>query len=348
MKLNLSFYYFFFFSAVGVYVIFMPHHFKIIGYTPKEIGIIFASLPISRFITPFFFTKRAITPSIFKFSIFASAIIPLFLYFNNFYIYLLVFVILGILYAINYPYIEAIAIDKLKNHYGKTRLWGSVGFIVVALGLSYVHLNIITLYFLLNLLMAYCAYKFVDLDMTITKHFEKIDFSKEWHFWVALVLFQISFGGFYNFFTIYNLQNGISKEINGWLWSIGVFAEIMIFLSQHKFLTQKNAFFYLKLSILITAFRWFGFYLFAGNGVLIAILQIAHMFSFAVFHTSAILYISNKYKNKTLVQQFYSGIGYGIAAFLGSLLSGYLYGEFLFLYEGMISLCAFFVIWSKK
>ena len=348
MKLNLSLYYFFFFASVGIYVIFMPNYLKNIGYSPQEIGIIFASLPISRFITPFFFQKQAITTNIFKISIFISAIIPLLLFINNFYIILLVFVILGIVYSINFPYIEAIAINKLKNHYGKTRLWGSIGFIAVALGLSYINIDIVLLYFILNLITAYFAYKFINPEFEISKHFEKIDFLKEWQFWLALILLQISFGGFYNFFTIYNLNAGISKEINGWLWTIGVVAEIIIFIYQYKFLNKENSLFYIKLSLFMTAIRWYGLYLFAGNILAIALLQTFHLFSFAIFHTAALLYVSSKYKNQTLAQQFYAGIGYGIAAFLGSVISGYLYGENLFLYESLIVFVGFLVLWSKK
>jgi len=348
MKLNLSLYYFFFFASVGIYVIFMPNYLKTLGYTPAQIGIIFASLPISRFITPFFFQKTAITTNIFKISIFISAIIPLLLFINNFYMILLVFIILGVVYSINFPYIEAIAINKLGSHYGKTRLWGSIGFIAVALGLSYIDTNIVWLYFILNLITAYYAYKFINPEFEITKHFEKIDFLKEWQFWIALILLQISFGGFYNFFTIYNLQHGIPKEINGWLWSIGVLAEIIIFIYQYKFLNKENSLFYIKISLFMTAIRWYGLYLFAGNILVIALLQTFHLFSFAIFHTAALLYVSTKYKNQTLAQQFYAGIGYGIAAFLGSIISGYLYSDKLFLYESLIVFVGFLVLWSKK
>ena len=348
MKINLSLYYFFFFASVAIYVIFLPQHLILLNYSPQEIGIIFASLPISRFLTPFFFTKRVITDNIFKLSIFVSAIIPLFLYFNNFYLYLSVFVVLGVLYSINFPYIEAIAINKLKNHYGKTRLWGSIGFMVVALGMSYVEFDIVDLYFILNLVTAYYGYKFIDPNIEISKHFEKIDFLKEWQFWVAMILLQISFGGFYNFFTIYNLNSGIEKEINGWLWSIGVLAEIIVFVYQYKFLNQNNSLFFIKLSLFMTAIRWLGLYLFAGNVLIIAFIQTLHLFSFAIFHTSAMLYLSSHYKNQTLAQQFYSGIGYGFAAFLGSIISGYLYGDNLFLYESVIVLFAFVILWSKK
>ena len=348
MKLNLSLYYFFFFGSVGIYVIFLPNYLKALHYTPQEIGVIFASLPISRFITPFFFQKFPITTKIFKLSIFVSAIIPLLLFINNFYIILFVFIILGIVYSINFPYIEAIAINKLGSHYGKTRLWGSVGFIAVALGGSYLSFDIVLLYFILNLITAYYGYKFINPQFEITKHFEKIDFLREWQFWLALILLQISFGGFYNFFTIYNLNNGISKELNGWLWSIGVLAEIIIFIYQYKFLHKNNSLFFIKISLLITSIRWYGLYLFSGNVLVIGLLQILHLFSFAIFHTAALMYVSTKYKNQTLAQQFYAGIGYGIAAFLGSIISGYLYGDKLFLYESLIVFVGFLVLLKKQ
>ena len=348
MKLNLSLYYFFFFASVAIYVIFLPQHLKMSGYTPQQIGIIFASLPISRFITPLFFTKKPITTEIFKLSIFVSAVIPLPLFIDNFYIYLAVFIILGVLYSINFPYIEAIAINRLKHHYGKTRLWGSIGFLVVALFFSYIKVDIVTTYFLLNLITAYYGYKFINPKVEITKHLEGIDFLKEWQFWLSMILLQISFGGFYNFFTIYNLNAGIPKEINGWLWSIGVLAEIIIFIYQYKFLNRDNALFYIKLSIFMTIIRWLGFYIFAGDILMIALLQTLHLFSFAIFHTSAMLYLSIHYKNQTLAQQFYSGIGYGLSAFIGSIISGYLYGDKLFLYESFVVLVAFGIIVSKK
>ena len=348
MKINLSLYYFFFFASVGVYVIFFPNYLKNLNYSPTEIGIVFSSLPISRFLTPFFFQKRAITTDIFKISILFSVIVPLFLFIDNFYIYIVIFIILGVVYSINFPYIEAIAINRLEGHYGKTRLWGSIGFVAVALGLSYLSFNLLVLYSILNFLTALFALKFINPEFEITKHFEKIDFFKEWQFWIALILIQISFGGFYNFFTIYNLNAGISKEVNGWLWSIGVFAEIIIFIYQYRFLNKNNSLFYIKLSLLITSIRWLGLYFFKGNIFIIALLQTMHLFSFAIFHTAALMFVSDRYKNQTLAQQFYAGVGYGIAAFLGSIISGYLYGENLFLYESLIVFVGFMILLNRK
>ena len=51
---NLSAFYFFYFAAVGVYIIFLPKVLHDIGYGAFDIGIIFALAPLMRFITPFF------------------------------------------------------------------------------------------------------------------------------------------------------------------------------------------------------------------------------------------------------------------------------------------------------
>ena len=55
---NISAFYFFYFAAVGVYVIFLPKVLHDIGYSTFDIGIIFALAPLMRFLTPFLFLKH--------------------------------------------------------------------------------------------------------------------------------------------------------------------------------------------------------------------------------------------------------------------------------------------------
>ncbi|GAX86712.1 MFS transporter, PPP family, 3-phenylpropionic acid transporter [Lebetimonas natsushimae] len=208
---------------------------------------------------------------------------------------------------------------------------------------SYFKINFIYVFIILIILTNITSLYFLE-DKSVKKEKESINFLIAWKFWLALILMQISFGGFYNFFTIYNLNHHIPKEINGWLWAIGVIAEIGIFLIQHKFIKKFHPLFWIKLSILLTSIRWFMLYIFAGKVIFIALSQLIHAFSFAIFHTSALLYLSKIYKNKTLAQQFYAGIGYGLAAFLGSIISGWLYGEHLFLYESVIAILGFLIM----
>jgi len=314
-----------------------------VGFEPYKIGIIFAMMPIARFLVPFIYLKKPLTKKDYISALFLSSFASFLLLSNNFYLILFSFFIIGASFAVVFPYIEAIAIEKLQEKYGLSRVFGSIGFMLFGIVFSYINGNLIWLFIILMILTNLTAFTFLE-NKTIKKNYKPINLLKEWKFWAGVVLIQISFGGFYNFFTIYNLQHGISKEYIGWLWAIGVTAEILVFIIGHKFLKKLKPIKWIKISILLTSLRWFMVYMFAGNLFLTALSQIIHAFSFAIFHTSALLYLSQKYENKTLAQQFYAGIGYGLAAFLGSIVSGWLYGENLFLYESIIALLGFLVM----
>jgi len=339
----LSLYYFLFFTLIGDYVIFMPKYFESLGFTPTQIGIIFSMMPIARFLTPFIYLKKPLTSLDYVLALIISVVASFLILTHNFYLIMLAFFILGASFAVVFPFIEAIAIEHLKEKYGLSRVYGSLGFMLFGIVASYIEVNLVYVFIALMILTNIVALYFKE-NKTIKKSFAKINLLKEWKFWAGLILLQISFGGFYNFFTIYNLNHGISKEYIGWLWAIGVIAEIGIFLIGHRFLKKLSPIKWIKISVFLTSLRWLMVYLFAGNIYLIALSQIIHAFSFAIFHTSALLYISKKYENKTLAQQFYAGIGYGLAAFLGSIISGILFSDKLFLYESIIALLGFLVM----
>jgi len=53
----LSLFYYFYFSIVGIYIIFLPKVLSGVGYDAREIGIIYAASRLVRFILPFLFIK---------------------------------------------------------------------------------------------------------------------------------------------------------------------------------------------------------------------------------------------------------------------------------------------------
>jgi len=341
--LILSLFYFLFFTLIGDCVIFMPKYFETIGFNPSQIGLIFAMLPISRFLTPFIYLKKPLTKFDYILALIISTLSSFLLLTQNFYLILTAFFLIGVSFSIVFPYIEAIAIEALKEKYGKTRLFGSIGFMLFGIVFSYIYGNLVWLFIGLMILTNITSLYFLS-DKTIKRSIDKINFLKEWKFWLAVIFIQISFGGFYNFFTIYNLEAGISKEYIGWLWAIGVMAEIFIFIYQHNFINKLTPNTWIKIAIFFTAIRWFMLYIFAGNLIMVAISQLIHAFSFAIFHTASLFYISQHYTNKTLAQQFYAGIAYGMAAFLGSIISGLLYGDNLFLYESIFAFLGFLIM----
>jgi PPP family 3-phenylpropionic acid transporter len=158
---------------------------------------------------------------------------------------------------------------------------------------------------------------------------------------------QVGFGGFYNFFTIYETSHGISLEMVSWMWSFGVICEVFMLYFQGPLL-QKNLLNILQFATLITAFRWFLLYLYPDSVSITFASQSLHAISFALYHTAAITYVFGLYTQKKLAQQFFLGIAFGLGGSVGAVLSGQVYGEYLFLVEAIITFSAFIVLYIHQ
>ena len=353
---NLSAFYFFYFAAVGVYVIFMPKVLHDIGYNAFDIGIIFALAPLMRFATPFLFLKHInLNQNVFKNALFLSILTSAMFYItiDNFYAFMINNAILGVCLSLILPYLEVTALKNLgKEKYGKSRLYGSIGFMLISLILAkFLSEPKIALHYYLatNILTVIFALLLVKFDVNYQNKEEKTEsfsFLKYWPFWLSLFFMQISFGGFYNFFTIYETQNGISLEMTSYLWSFGVVCEILMLYFQAPLL-KNNLLNILKICVGITIFRWLLLYLYPDSLSITFFSQSLHAFSFGLYHSTVIIFLYTLYENKKLAQQFMYGVAYGLGGFVGALVAGFVYGEYLFIYSAafaLISLVALFLI----
>jgi len=358
MPVLLSSFYFFYFSVVGVYIIFMPKVLAMSGYSASEIGIIFAAGPLVRFLLPFAFLKGLkLDIKSFNIALAIMLISSLSFYFSldNFYKLLFSNIGLSIGLSLILPYIEVISLSCIgKERYGKIRLFGSIGFVLVALVLvKFMSSPNTALNFLLSATYITAIFAFIIARSTESTSENKkdiindINLLSDWKLWLGLTLMQVSFGSFYNFFTIYETDHGISLDMTIYLWSFGVLAEIFMLYFQGRFL-KNNLLMILQITTFVSAIRWYLVFLFPQNIIILFFTQSLHALSFALFHSAAISYLYSRYKHKALAQQFFSGITYGFGGFSGALIAGYVYenyphyiflsssafafGAFLFLY----------------
>jgi PPP family 3-phenylpropionic acid transporter len=362
MAILLSTFYFFYFSIIGVYIIFMPKVLAMSGYSALSIGVIFAASPLVRFFLPFLFMKGLVlNKTIFNMSLLVmiGSAFGFYLSLASFWGLLFANIGLGIGLGLILPFVEVIALDLIgKESYGKVRLFGSIGFVFIALVLvKFLTTPDIALNYLLGLTLLSALVSFIIANSTSDVHTTKENIESDesvlgdWKLWVGLTLMQVSFGSFYNFFTIYETAHGVSLDMTVYLWSFGVFCEIIMLYFQGRLL-QKNLLFILQLTTFLSALRWLLLYLFPQNLPIVFFSQSLHAFSFALFHTAAISYLYKIYTNKTLAQQFFSGITYGLGGLLGALLAGYIYEYFareLFLSSTVLALFAFgfLVLWHR-
>ncbi|MDX9814350.1 MAG: MFS transporter [Sulfurimonas sp.] len=361
MQILLAIFYFFYFSIIGVYIIFLPKVLSLSGYSSSEIGVIFASAPLVRFIVPFAFIKGLkINRTTFNLALFIMSISAMSFYFSldSFYKLLISNISFGVGLSLVLPYMELVALEVLaKERYGKIRLFGSIGFVLVALVLvRFLNPPSIALLYLLVLTLLTVSVAFViatntkELLSKTSKIANDIDFLKDYKLWLGFILMQVSFGSFYNFFTIYTTDHGISLDTTVYLWSFGVAVEIIMLFSQARLL--KNSLLrVIQLTTLATALRWFLVFAFSSSLGVLFLSQAIHALSFALFHSASIAYLFTLYKHKSLAQQMFSGMAYGFGAFLGAISSGYIYEyipEYLFLVSSFIALMATYFLFSFR
>jgi len=340
MPLLVSAFYFFYFAIIGVYVIFLPKVLEMVHYSPSEIGIIFASAPLVRFVVPFAFIRglkldRTVFNTALMLMVLAAA--AFFPALQHFWALLAANIALGIGLSLILPFIEVIVLELIgKERYGKVRLFGSVGFILVALALVRVlDAPQIALLFLLGTVVSTAIFGYViaghDAKKTAVPAApaapERFSLLMHPGLWAGFLLMQISFGPFYNFFTIYETAHGVSMDTTIYLWSFGVIAEIVLFYFQGPLL-RRSLPRLLQFAAAVTVLRWLIVWYFPDTLPLLFGAQSMHAISFALFHTAAISHLHTLYTEKRLAQQFFFGISYGLGGFIGAIGSGYIYEYF--------------------
>ena len=357
MKLLLSLFYFAYFALVGVYIVFVPKSLLDFEYTKLQIGIIGSAAPFMRFLLPFVFKHYIeLTQHIFRLALLFTFIGALLLLgtVENFWTYLIANLLFGAAMGVILPFVETIALSTLsKKLYGKIRLWGSVGFIVVVLALGELNVSSrLTFYFLSLLAFVTFLFGYFIVHQEAVSNGEEeeesstFSLTKYWAFWSSIFLMQVAFGGFYIFFTIYAGEQGFSSKMVSYLWSFGVICEIVMLYFQGPLL-QRNLLTILKAATLVTAVRWLLLYLYPSSLFLTFLGQSLHAISFALYHTAAITYVFSLYTQKRLAQQFFLGISFGLGGSLGAFIAGFVYESYskqLFLVESFITLIAFLML----
>ncbi|MDE1237404.1 3-phenylpropionate MFS transporter [Vibrio aestuarianus] len=336
-----------FFFAYGVYLPFWALWFENQGVSATDIGLLigigFATRCVANLvITPRIHKVEHLLPTL-RWLSFAALLFIGFHFFTggSFWLMALATVLFNLCCGPAIPLSDAMANYYARLQmldYGRTRLWGSVAFI----GGSTVVGLLVASYGTDMILYTALAGIFVSLllslrnpnPMPVTvseEHAERPKLSqllREWpviKFLLLVALIQGSHAAYYSFSSIYWKSAGHSEELIGYLWSLGVVAEVAVFaLSKRLFSGWSLRALFVAAAIGVIA-RW-GLMASTTAIVALAAIQLLHGVTFAMAHIAAIQYIQHAPQNKMVaLQALYNAIPLGAFIALMTTLSGWGY-----------------------
>ena len=256
------------------------------------------------------------------------------------------------------PLYEATTLAHLKtdaHRYSRIRLWGSVGFILTVTSIGRV-LDVQPLQLLPVLIAGLLALTWLaalatpesrvishENSPTAIAHIAKSP--EVLAFLGVYVLIQVAHAPYYVFYSIYLKEHLYTSTTTGLLWSLGVIAEIVLFLSMKKLLRRYSLRNILLSSLTLSGLRWLLIGNYVDNAWVLMAAQLLHAASFGGVHIAAIHFVQRffqqQHQNKG--QALYHSLSFGLGGMLGSLASGY-YWESLgahFIYSSAATCCLF-------
>jgi len=336
-----------FFFAYGVYLPFWALWFEEQGVSPTDIGLLvgigFATRCVANMtLTPRIHKVEHLMPAL-RWLSFAALVFVAFHFFTggSFWLMAIATILFNLCCGPIVPLSDAMAnyYARLKMlDYGRTRLWGSIAFIAGSTVVGFLVAKFGSDMIIYTALAGVVASLLFSLrrttPMPVTteeEHAERPKLSELLRemsvvkFLVLVALIQGSHAAYYSFSSIYWKEAGYSEDIIGYLWSLGVVAEVAVFAFSKRLFsgwTLRTLFVVASLGVVA---RWG---LTASTTALVALvmIQLLHGVTFAMAHIAAIQYIQNSEQRKMVaLQALYNAIPLGAFIALMTALSGWGY-----------------------
>ena len=365
---RLSGFYFFYFASLGVLIPYWSLYLKSLGYSSLIIGTLVAILPATKLVAPYIWgwladhTRRSMF--IIRIACLCALLSFSLVFFSQQLWWLtLLMILFSFFWNATLPQFEAMTLNHLGNdthRYSMVRLWGSLGFIVIAVLMGYLLQSYDADVIPIVVLITFVVIAITSFMVPEKLNIPHTDHSPIWHvikqpnvmaFLVVCFLMLCSHGPYYTFYTIYLEEQGYSSQMIGVLWAVGVIAEVVVFLLMHRLLPVFGARKLLLITLFLTTFRWLiiGFYV--DDLSMLFFAQLIHAFSFGVFHSVGISLVHDYFtgSHQGRGQAIYASVSFGGGVAIGSLISGLLWDQWgasvLFVFASCCTVLAMVIVW---
>lgn len=363
-KQSLSFALFFFayYGYIGVFSPYASLYFADKGMTAAQIGVLMSLMQVMRIFGPNLWgwvaDRHQQRVRVLRLTAIAAVATFCGMFFGQtFTQFLIVMVAINLFTSAQGPLSEALMLSEMRGdltHYGRLRLWGSVGFILTVtlagplldrygIGLMpWIALGLLGMVLLASLRMRESAHGDTHRDapsiLSLLRRREVIAF------FTSTFLMIAAHASLYVFYSLYLAQIGYSNTVIGLMWSLGVVVEIVFFFYQAPLFKRFGVRNLMIASLLFAVVRFLLIGFGAQSLFLLLLAQVMHAATFGVHHSASIATLQRWFSGPLQArgQALFTSISYGLGGTLGGLILGMLWDTFgsrtVYLMAAMFSL----------
>lgn len=339
---RLSAWYFFYFAFVGAFAPYFTLYLHSLGLGAAAIGILMSLMSAMRLVAPnlwgWLADRTGRKAAIVRLSALLSASgFAAFFFSREFWPLFMAMALVSFFWSASLPLMEALTLRHLEGRaeqYGRIRLWGSVGFIAAVLGtgmwldrMAIDSLLWVNLVLLIGIFI--CASLLAEPDRSsanaaaprLRRALMRPDVLG---LLAACFFMSAAHGPFYVFYSIHLVDHGYDKTAVGALWSLGVVAEILVFLAMPRLMRRWPVRSILRASLALAVIRFLLIGWGADQVLLLVIGQLMHGATFGAYHAAAVAALHQWFPAGQMAraQAVYGSISFGAGGMVGNLVSG--------------------------
>ena len=336
-------FYFLHFFAVGAMLPFLNIFYHSVGVSGFQLGLLNAAPRLSSALAPPLFgalaDKFRLGRSVAFTCAVASSLLAFLLWGASG--FLALFVLITLFSALRAPLVpiaENLCLREIEAtgaQYGRVRLWGSLGFIVAAMGAGRLVettevASIFPVVACVGLLLVFVIFHLpketgrarprfrADLSLLLRS-------SPLAAFLLTTTFASMSAGPFGIYFSIRLKELGMSADLIALAWTVGVVSEIFFLIYAQAIQRRFGLKWMIVAGMMAAGLRW-EFVALTTDAFLLILIQLLHGVAFGVFHAGAIQYVDrlSSAATKNTAQSLYSAATWGVGSTLGALTAGWL------------------------
>ncbi|MQY50483.1 MFS transporter [Rhodocyclus gracilis] len=341
---RLSSYYFFHFAFIGAFSPYFGLYLKSLSFSAWDIGLVMSQMQLMRMFAPYLWGALADrqprrTPIIRLAAAISLVSFVAFFFTTSLGGLLAAMAMLAFFWSAALPLVETQTFDHLRDdpaRYSRIRVWGSIGFIfavmVVGAWLEYQPIS----HLLWMLLATQVGIMVCALRVPEAKAHSSttgpapalgaiLRQTRVRALLAACFAMSAAHGAYYVFYSIHLAGHGYSTSLVGGLWSLGVVAEIGVFMIMAPLMRRFSLRAVLLTCFAAAALRFVLIGWGADSLAILLVAQVLHALTFGAHHAAAIAAINRWFPGRAQGrgQALYSSLSFGAGGLFGALISGW-------------------------